>query len=133
MQINTNKTKHMVINDQNNQVIIRIIRIIQPTLNNQTLEKGSNYKYLGASIKKSSTATNNGMQYQKKNNFRIYTNKCRNSSLQAALRMKRDGYKNNYTNPRLAEVTTDKYLVESQTIKRTKDKKLKRLQVSKID
>ena len=60
MQINTNKTKHMVINDQNNQVSI------QPTLNNQTLEKVSNYKYLGASIKKSSTATNNGMQYQKK-------------------------------------------------------------------
>ena len=45
--------------------------------------------------------------------------------------MKRDGYKNKYTNPRRAEVTTDKYQVEIQTIKLTKNKNLKRLQVSK--
>jgi len=45
--------------------------------------------------------------------------------------MKRDGYKNKYTNQRRAEVTTDKYQVEIQTIKLTKNKHPKRLQVSK--
>ena len=45
--------------------------------------------------------------------------------------MKRDGYKNKYTNPRRAEVTTDKYQVEIQTIKLTRNKHPKRLQVSK--
>ena len=45
--------------------------------------------------------------------------------------MKRDGYKNKYTNPRRTEVTTGKYQVEIQTIKLTKNKNLKRLQVSK--
>jgi hypothetical protein len=45
--------------------------------------------------------------------------------------MKRDGYKNKYTNPRRAEVTTDKYQVKIQTTKLTKNKNLKRLQVSK--
>ena len=45
--------------------------------------------------------------------------------------MKRDGYKHKYTNPRRAELTTDKYQVEIQTIKLTKNKNLKRLQVSK--
>jgi hypothetical protein len=62
---------------------------------------------------------------------RINTDKYRNSCLQAALRKKRDVYKNKYTNPRLAEVTTDKYQVEIQTIKLTKHQNLKRLQVSK--
>jgi ribonuclease P/MRP protein subunit RPP40 len=44
MQINTNKTKHMIINQQKNQINI------QPTLNNHTLEQVANYKYLGATI-----------------------------------------------------------------------------------
>ena len=44
MQISTNKTKHMVINKQKQHVSI------QPTLNNQTLEQVTNYKYLGAII-----------------------------------------------------------------------------------
>ena len=33
--------------------------------------------------------------------------------------MKREGYKNKYTDPRRAEATTDEYLVEMQTIKKT--------------
>jgi hypothetical protein len=41
--------------------------------------------------------------------------------------MKRDGYKDKYTNPRRAEATTDEYLVEIQTIKNTRDKRPKRL------
>ena len=47
--------------------------------------------------------------------------------------MKRDGYKKNYTNLRRAEVTIDKYRVEIQTFKLTKNKQPKRLQVSKIN
>jgi ribosomal protein L37AE/L43A len=45
--------------------------------------------------------------------------------------MKRDGYKNKYTDPRRAEATKDKYQVEIQTIKLTRNKHPKRLQVSK--
>jgi hypothetical protein len=62
---------------------------------------------------------------------RTNTNKYQNSCLQSALRMKRDGYKNKYTNPRRAEATTEEYILEIQTIKKAKDKKPKRLQVSK--
>ena len=36
--------------------------------------------------------------------------------------MKRDGYTNKYTNPRMAETTTEDYLVELQTIKKNKSK-----------
>ena len=42
--------------------------------------------------------------------------------------MKRDGYKNKYTNPRRAEATTEEYLVDIQTIKKSRDKRPKRLQ-----
>jgi hypothetical protein len=45
--------------------------------------------------------------------------------------MERDGYKNKYTKSRRAEATTEEYIVEIQTIKKAKDKKPKRLQVSK--
>ena len=68
-----------------------------------------------------------GSQFETK---RINTDKYRNSCLQAALRMKRDAYKNKNTNPRRAEVTTDKYQVKIQTIKLTKNINPKRLQVS---
>ncbi len=44
MQNNTNKTKHMIINQQKNQINI------EPTLNNHTLEQVANYKYPGATI-----------------------------------------------------------------------------------
>ena len=42
--------------------------------------------------------------------------------------MKRDGYKNKYTNPRRNEATTEEYLVDIQTIKKSRDKRPKRLQ-----
>ncbi len=244
MQINTNKTKHIIINQQKQHVSI------QPTLNNQTLDQVTNYKYLGAIINEELDSDEQWNSTSKKTNCHIYliktlksmgfkeeilvniyqtitlsqylyaapllisasktakeemtkqqirffniigitaeralsqyniptiesyidqqcvavterilkdpnhpitrgqtsqksqhntrgsqfvtkrtnTDKYRNSCLQAALRMKRDGYKNKYTNPRRAEVTPDKYQVEIQTIKLTKNKNLKRLQVSK--
>ena len=59
---------------------------------------------------------------------RAKTNKYQNSFLQSALRMKRDGHKNKYTNPRRTEATTEEYLVDIQTIKKTRDKRPKRLQ-----
>ena len=63
---------------------------------------------------------------------RTNTNKYQNSCLQTALQMKRDGYKNKYTNPRRVEVTTNEYLVEIQTNKKNKRKKNpKRLQETK--
>jgi hypothetical protein len=62
---------------------------------------------------------------------RTNTNKYQNICLQSALRMKRDGYKNKYTHPRRAEATAEEYIVEIQTIKKAKDKKPKRQQVSK--
>ena len=75
--------------------------------------------------KKKSPHNTRGSQFATR---RTNTTKYQNSCLQSALRMKRDGYKNKYTNPRRAEATTEKYLVEIQTIKKTRDKKPKRLQ-----
>ena len=54
------------------------------------------------------------------------TNKYQNSCLQLALRMKRDGCKNKYTNSRRTEATTEEYLVDIQTIKKSRDKRPKR-------
>ena len=78
-----------------------------------------------AQEKKKSSHNTRGSQFATK---RINTNKYQNSCLQSALRMKRDGYKDKYTNPRRAEATTDEYLVEIQTIKYTRDKRPQRLQ-----
>ena len=78
---------------------------------------------------KKSQYNTRGSQYVTR---RTNTSKYQNSCLQTALRMKRDGYKNKYTNPRRAEVTTNEYLVEIQTIKKTREKKNpKRLQETK--
>ena len=63
---------------------------------------------------------------------RTNTNKYRNSCLQSALRMKRDGYKNKYTDPRRAEATTKKYLVEIQTIQKIKPKRLQESKSTQI-
>ena len=90
--------------------------------------KDPNHPITRAQTSQKSQHNTRGSQFVTK---RTNTDKYRNSCLQAALRMKRDGYKNKYTNPRRAEVTTDKYQVEIQTIKLTKNKNLKRLQVSK--
>ena len=45
--------------------------------------------------------------------------------------MKRDGYTNKYTNPRMAETTTEDYLVELQTIKKNKSKDTKPKRLTK--
>jgi ribonuclease P/MRP protein subunit RPP40 len=66
MQINTNKTKHMVINQQKLHVSI------QPTLNNQTLEQVTNYKYLGAIINKELDSDEQWNSTSKKTNCHIY-------------------------------------------------------------
>ena len=90
--------------------------------------KDPNHPITRAQTSQKSQHNTRGSQFVTK---RTNTDKYRNSCLQAALRMKRDGYKNKYTNPRRAEVTTDKYQVKIQTTKLTKNKNLKRLQVSK--
>jgi hypothetical protein len=66
MQINTNKTKHMVINQHKQHVSI------QPTLNNQTLEQVTNYKYLGAIINEELDSDEQGNSTSKKTNCHIY-------------------------------------------------------------
>ena len=78
-----------------------------------------------AQDKKKSPYNTRGSQFATK---RAKTNKYQNSCLQSALRMKRDGYKNKYTNPRRTEATTEEYLVDIQTIKKSRDKRSKRLQ-----
>jgi hypothetical protein len=78
--------------------------------------KDPNHPITRAQTSQKSQHNNRGSQFVTK---RINTDKYRNSCLQVALRMKRDGYKNKYINPRRAEVTTDKYQVEIQTIKLT--------------
>jgi hypothetical protein len=75
---------------------------------------------------KKSQHNTHGSQFVTK---RTNTNKFQNSCLQS--RMKRDGYKNKYTNPRRAEATTDEYIVEIQTVKKAKDKKPNRPRVRK--
>jgi hypothetical protein len=66
MQINTNKTKHMIINQQKNQINI------QPTLNNHTLEQVANYKYLGATINEELDSDAQWNETSKKTNCHIY-------------------------------------------------------------
>ncbi len=66
MQINTNKTKHMVINQQKQHVSI------QPTRNNQTLEQVTNYKYLGAIINEELDSDEQWNSTSKKTNCHIY-------------------------------------------------------------
>jgi hypothetical protein len=66
MQINTNKTKHMIINQQKNQINI------QPTLNNHTLEQVANYKYLGAAINEELDSDEQWNETSKKTNCHIY-------------------------------------------------------------
>ena len=91
MQINTNKTKHIVINQQKNQ-----------NTKSQHNTRGSQFV-----TRRSNTA------------------KHQNSCLKSALRMKWNGYKNKYTNPRWTEAST----VAIQTIKnrKTRENKPKRL------
>jgi hypothetical protein len=66
MQINTNKTKHMVINQQKNQINM------QPTLKNQNLEQETNYKYLGATINEELDSDEQSNETSKKTNCHIY-------------------------------------------------------------
>jgi ribonuclease P/MRP protein subunit RPP40 len=66
MQINTNKTKHMIINQQKNQIHI------QPTLKNHTLEQVANYKYLGATINEELDSDEQWNETSKKTNCHIY-------------------------------------------------------------
>jgi hypothetical protein len=66
MQINTNKTKHMVINQQKNQINM------QPTLNIQNLEQVTNYNYLGATINEELDSDEQWNETSKKTNGNIY-------------------------------------------------------------
>ena len=63
---NRNKTKHMVVNQQKQHVSI------QPTLNNQTLEQVTNYKYLGAIINEELDSDEQVNSTSKKTNCHIY-------------------------------------------------------------
>jgi len=65
MQINANKPKHMIINQQKNQTNV------QPTLNNQTIEQVPNYKYLGAAINEELDSDEQWKETSKKTNFHI--------------------------------------------------------------
>ena len=75
--------------------------------------KDPNHPITRAQTSQKSQHNTRGSQFVTK---RTNTDKYRNSCLQAALRMKRDGYKNKYTNPRRAEVTTDKSVIWSHVI-----------------
>ena len=66
MQINTNKTKHMIINQQKNRTNVR------PTLNNQTLEQVTNYKYVGATINEELNSDEQWKETSKKTNCHIH-------------------------------------------------------------
>jgi hypothetical protein len=61
-----NKTKHMILNQQENQINI------QPTLNNQTLEQVTNYKYLEATINEELDSDEQWNETSKKTNCHIY-------------------------------------------------------------
>jgi hypothetical protein len=71
--------------------------------------KDPNHPITRAQNSQKSQHNTRGSQFVTK---RTNTDKYRNSGLQAALRMKRDEYKNKYTNPRRTEAKTDKYQVE---------------------
>ncbi len=53
------------------------------------------------------------------------TKTYQNSCLQKALRIKRDGYVNKYTNPRNAETTTPEYITVIQDLKQQAKKNLR--------